>query len=340
MRKSDEILTLEKDNFVGQYFKGNKYNDCAVIFFPGAKLSEERTLPMAEFLINEGYNVLVVGYYLWRDLPKEMWGIPVDYAENAVKWLQNKEIKNIAVHGASTGSGYALLSASLIPEISCVVAVSPFEYVMEGMKNELIPQHCSQYTWKGKDVPYCSYAGLDKMSFMQAVRTFFKNRGDKYKLKDIGRYSYDTASISEEARIKIENMKADLLLIAPQFDNCWPSETSVPRMLQLLKEKGYSYKVESTIYEYGSHLLGYAPPEMIESKRKLYAKMMPVEKDYPVECEKARKDSTKLILDFIDKWAKEKTKQYEDSTENTKVIKNDLGQQIDIDTKNCEQTER
>lgn len=113
MRKSDEILSLEKDKFVGQFFKGNRYDDCAVIFFPGAKLSEEKTLSMAEFLINEGYNVLVVGYYLWREMRKEMWSIPVDYAENAVNWLKTKGIKKIAVHGASTGAGYALLVASL-----------------------------------------------------------------------------------------------------------------------------------------------------------------------------------------------------------------------------------
>lgn len=306
MRKSDKVLSLEKDKFVGQFFKGNKNEDCAVIFFPGAKLSEEKTLPMAEFLINEGYNVLVVGYYLWREMRKEMWSIPVDYAENAVNWLKTKNIKKIAVHGASTGAGYALLVASLIPEISCVVAVSPFEYVMEGMKNELIPQHCSQYTWHGKDLPYCSYAGLDKMSLMQAVRTFFKNRGNKYTLKDIGRYSYDTASISEESRIKIENMRADILLIAPQKDDCWPSEIAVPRMVKLLEEKNYSYKVQSTIYEYGSHLLGYVPIEMIESKKKLYEKMMPVEKVYPIECAKAREDSTKEIIDFINVWSNKK----------------------------------
>lgn len=54
-----------------------------------------------------------------------MYNIPVEYVERAVIELKRNGFEKIALHGISTGAGYALLCSSLIPEISCTIAVVP-----------------------------------------------------------------------------------------------------------------------------------------------------------------------------------------------------------------------
>lgn len=51
------------------------------------------------------------------------------------------------------------------------------------------------------------------------------------------------------------------------------------RAVESLHPEEKDREMVALYYVYGSHLSEYVPPEMIESKRKLYAKMMPVEKE-------------------------------------------------------------
>lgn len=49
---------------------------------------------MCKFLRDAGYNVLVLGFYMWKGLLDTLVSIPVDYAEKAVHWLKKeKKIK-------------------------------------------------------------------------------------------------------------------------------------------------------------------------------------------------------------------------------------------------------
>ena len=50
------------------------------------------------------------------------------------------------------------VSASLIPEISCIMPIVPFDYVMEGTTNSFKRLGRSVYTWHGQDVPYSPWA--------------------------------------------------------------------------------------------------------------------------------------------------------------------------------------
>lgn len=45
-----------------------------------------------------GYNVLVLGFYMWEGLPDALVSIPVDYAERAVHWLEDeKKIQSVEI---------------------------------------------------------------------------------------------------------------------------------------------------------------------------------------------------------------------------------------------------
>lgn len=299
----NEILcSLEKEGFIAHYFPGTKETNKAIIAVGGASCDEKTSIAMSGFLRKEGYNVLVLGFYLWKGLSKNLAKIPVDYAEKAVHWLKNTQgIEKIAMTGASTGAGYTLVCASLIPEITCVIPVVPFDYVMEGTTPQNKRLHCSVYTYKGKDLPYTESPMLDKGMF-----NWFKMsvKAEGYGLRRFMRFGYDYISenLNSDSRIKVENMNADVLLLAVKNDDCWPSDVAVPRIIEVLKNNNYSHKVESHIYEKGSHALVDGMDKSNVFTKIIMKVMIPTEKKYPKECEEARKDSFSRIIRFIQEW--------------------------------------
>ena len=295
-----ERCTLEKHGFEGIFFSGTICPDKVIIAAGGASCDEKTSVSMSGFLREAGYNVLVLGFYLWKGLSKELVSVPVDYVEKAVDWLKKeKGIKGIAMTAASTGAGYTLLAASLITEIECIIPVVPFDHVMEGTTNSFKRLGRSVYTWHNEDVPYSPWSlidqGLPKI-FMGAAKD--KNYG----LSRFMRYGYDHNPVTEESRIKVENMQADVLFLAVADDDAWPSDIAVERMVNILKENNYLYRVEWHTYEKASHALTDGLDEMKGYPKWALKHMLPAEKKWPKECEEARHDSFKRILRFIEEW--------------------------------------
>lgn len=294
--------TLEREGFNANYYPGNIETNKAIIVVGGASCGEKTCVSMAEFLIKAGYNVLVLGFYYWKGMSKDIASIPVDYVEKAVHYLLNKpKINKIAMTGPSTGGGYTLLCASLIPEITCIIPVVPFDYVFEGTTGNTKRKHCSVYTWHGKDIPYTPLELLD-MGLVKWLQLARKAPG--YGLTRFMRYGYDqmTPLLTEESRIRVENMNADVLLLAAKNDDCWPSEEAVPRIVERLKNTGYSHRVEFHVYEKGSHALVGGLEKADFLVKFLMKRMLPAEKKYPKECDEARNDSIRRILVFLQKW--------------------------------------
>jgi len=292
-----EKCNLNQHGFVGEYYQGNSKDDRAIISVGGASCNKKTSRFMAKHLIDSGFNVLVLSFYYWGGLSKELASVPVDYCEKAVKWLRKeKGIKKVGMTGPSTGGGYTLLCASLIPEITAICPVVPFDYVIEGTTKNNKRKYCSVYTFHGKDVPYTPSELLD-MGMKEWLKRAKQAKG--YGVKRFMRYGYDqlTPFLTEESRIKIENAHASILLFAAKNDDCWPSDEAVPRIVKSLKEKNYNYSVDFVIYEKGSHCL---PTNMGSGLMKLLVKLMiPSEKKYPDECDKARVDCQKRMIEFF-----------------------------------------
>ncbi len=299
---SEILCSLEKEGFIAHYFPGTKETSKAIIFVGGASCNERTSISMSGYLRKEGYNVLVLGFYLWKGLSKNLARIPVEYAQKAINWLKNTQgIEKIAMTGASTGAGYTLVCASLISDITCVIPVVPFDYIMEGTSPSNKRLHCSVYTYRGANLPYTETPMLDKgmLNWLKMAMN-----AKEYGLRRFMRFGYDymSKSLNPESRIKIENMNADVLFLAVKGDDCWPSDIAVPRMLKILEECNYSHRVESHIYEKGSHALADGLNEMNRITKLLMKTMIPTEKKHPQECEDARRDSFTRIIDFIEKW--------------------------------------
>ena len=296
------VCSLENEGFKAHYFPGTKEPYKAIIAVGGASCDEKTSIAMSGYLRKEGYNVLVLGFYMWKGLSKNLASIPVDYVEKAIKWLKEEQgIEKIAMTGVSTGAAYTLLCASLISDITCVVPVVPYEYVMEGTNSKNKRLHCSVYTWHGDDIPYTECPFLDN-----GMLNWFKmaKNAEGYGLRRFMRYGYDfmAQSLNPKSRIRIEDMNAEVLLLAVKDDDCWPSDVAVSRMLKVFAEKKYPHKVEWHIYEKGSHALSDGLDEMNGITKMIMKMMVPAEKKYPKECEEARQDSLQRIIEFIGKW--------------------------------------
>ncbi|MBR1764433.1 MAG: hypothetical protein IJ746_03465 [Ruminococcus sp.] len=219
----------------------------------------------------------------------------MEFAEKAVNVLKSEGFKKIAMYGISAGAKFAITAASLIPDVSLVIAGSPFDYTTEAFKGTKALNK-STFSWRGEPLPYDPTVTLHRNIISVLFRTAFSK---KYGKRRMLRGCYDENIQTEAARIKVENMHADFLMQCPGYDDCWPSDEAVPRMKKILEGNGYPYRVQATVYEKGSHLLCgdlMSSPEYLKSMRKI------LQAEYADQnaCNNAREDSMKEALEFLE----------------------------------------
>lgn len=292
-------LSLSEYGFYAYFRKGTANADKAMIVMSGSDGKKELAISHADIFLEEGYSVLVLGFYKWEGLSQDKSHISVDHMEKAVRWLLGRgDIVKVGVNSSSLGAQYALLCTSLISEISLVIASAPFDYVLECVDDKFKRTGCSTYTYQGEEIAYSPSVLLDE----GVPKLILKCALDKqYGLKRMMRFYYDKNPLTEESRIRVENMKADVLLLASENDDCWPAETASRRIDAVLKKNSYPYRVKTIIYEKGSHAVGNRLDD--KKMRKALRTMMPAEKKYPKECEAARIDSVRQIKDFLKEWS-------------------------------------
>lgn len=300
-------MTIEDEGFLGSFYKGEQYAEKAVLLVGGSGENRTSVEARAAILAREGFSVLAVGYYLWKPLSSQTVAIPLDYIERAIKWLQTKcllQITKIGMMGLSLGAAYTALCASYFPEIQCAVVVSGFDFVVEGCKNMIFRQHKSYFSLHGEDIPYEPAESLSHLP-----TTLRKWRKDvRYDSKAMNRFYYNECfqNRTDASRIKVEKAHCDWLFLAPGYDDTWPSDEAVKRMMRLLKESGYAHRYDCAVYEKGSHLLG-MPNEALKSMgrgdvakmQKILAHIFTMEKKYPQKCMNAREESYHRILAFL-----------------------------------------
>lgn len=307
MRRPDQMTTLEREGFLGSYYRGGRFADKAVIMVGGSGEVRSSVEARAAILAREGYSVLAVGYYLWEPLSRETVAIPLDYVERAIDWLLTKcpvQITGIGMIGLSLGAAYTALCGVHFPQIHCAVVISGFDFVVEGCKHMVIRQHKSYFTLHGEDIPYEPAQALSHLP--ATLRRWHKD--SRYGARAMNRFYYNECFLNrtDESRIQVENGNCDWLLVAPGYDDTWPSDEAVKRMMHVLKESRYPHRYECAVYEKGSHLLGMPGEALaamqggdIEKMQRLLKAMFTMEKKYPEECMAAREDSYQKILSFL-----------------------------------------
>ncbi len=72
--------------------------------------------------------MLALAYFGLENLPPELYEIPLEYLETAIRWMSNQPTVNadrLAVVGGSRGGELALLLGATFPKLRAVVACVP-----------------------------------------------------------------------------------------------------------------------------------------------------------------------------------------------------------------------
>lgn len=222
-----------------------------------------------------------------RRFTQKYWEIPIEYLGKASSWLKEKGYEKIGLYGVSKGAEYALAAASILSEFSCVIAVSPLDYVVEGLTSKSRLTNTSSWSYQGKGLPYVPL----KMKILRLLWKCIKE-----KQVNMG-FLYEEAlkHAKEEAAIRVENIQGSVLFISAKDDCIWPSDMASNRIMKRLKKNNFSFPYNHLSYTYASHLI---IPLRI-GKEKYFLS----EKNYPNECDECRSDSFRKTLQWLkDNW--------------------------------------
>ena len=285
-----ERITVKEAGFYGLYHEPeNPYDvETAVIVIGGSEGNENIPLNVGAMFAQRGIAALGVCYWNVEGLPDELVRVPIDPFEKAIEWLKDKGYKKIVLYGISKGAELALLCASLMEDVSGVIALSPMHCIWDGMHGNKSMfaktfSSVSEFIYKGKDFP-CMKADL---KYGPAIWNLLVHQEIDLSYM----YERPLKHFDESTAIPVENIKGNILFIYAEKDNMWPSKQAVEYMVNRLKEHNFAYTVECISYAKASHILvPLHPPQL---------KMFKVERKYPEDCRYNRDDAFERTIRWI-----------------------------------------
>ena len=281
-----KTASVQTEGFEGILYPGNGRKDKVLIVMSGSNGGMGLTQQEARFYHENGFPALALALFRTRQTPKDLSHVPVEYVENAINWLKKQGYERIGIDGTSKGSEMALLSASLLPELSCVIARVPSHFVSEGLSGKgksKAPSGTSCWSYQGKDLPYAPYRSRS-FNIMKMLL--------KEKELHIITFNRDK-DVKPEAVIPIEKIKAPVLLLSSRHDEVWPSFESAVLMDRKLTEAGFPYAHRHIVCEHMSHAMLTRLPWIFKMAFKS-------ERRHPKECRKEREDLKKTLLDWVE----------------------------------------
>lgn len=277
--------TVAKEGFEGIYFEANKKKDKVVIVISGSNGGMKMTKQCAEFYERNGISALAVALFKTKETQKDLDRVPIEYIEAAIHWLQKLGYQQIGIDGTSKGSEIALLSASMFPALSCVIARVPSHFVSEGLLvkgKAKMPSGTSCWSYHGKEIPYAPYNARK----FNVPKILLKEK--EMHLITINREK----TVKEEHIIPIEKINGPVLLLSALNDTVWPSYESGMYMEKRLQAKGFKYPFKHVAYPTMSHAM------MTEINR-IYRLAFKTERQNKKQCAVERTQLAEELLKWI-----------------------------------------
>lgn len=292
---------VEVERIEGNYLNGfhlkpdfKKFKG-VVITFGGSEGSPNYTV--AKDLAMSGYEVLSLFYFGMENQQKELVRVPLDFFEEVLDYIGEniEDGEEITLIGVSKGAELSLNLVVRYSEIDNVILISPGEYSYPGLiyssnETETTSEIQSSWTYKGEEVPFISFESGD---IKTGLRMFY-DMITYSPLSFRGAYesSANKADNQEEARIKVENTDANILLIAGTDDLMWQSEVAAENIYNKRPEK-----TEKLIYQGAGHI--FSIDRYVHADGMVLA--MGGNKEINAE---AQRDSNLKILSKLEEWHK------------------------------------
>ena len=281
----EERFKYLKDGFEGILYRAQRNDDRLLIVVQGLK-GLDLPSKYAAFFAGKGYSTLAMSYYGGEGQKKGMRAIPLEQFQAACDEMKRMGFKRIGIYGNSKGAGMALLAASVVPDISLVIAASSFGHIMQGTGGPGEDPCKAMVSFNGRDFPYVKKERLFSSFIGRCVR--------EHNIKLL--YFFDEWDIkgTSENEIPVERINGDILFLTSTHDESVPAKRDAELLVKRLQRSGFKHGFKHINSETGSHNLGYFP---------VNNNMLPREKKYPEECQKAREETLAIILNSLEKWS-------------------------------------
>ena len=237
---------------------------------------------------------------------------PLERIEAAVRFLQENGHSKIGIIGLSTTGMVALAAASLIPDITLTVALSPSDFVMEGFyQDNLDGMHErpgdgeSTLTWRGEPLPYLPYA-YRHPDYWKKIQADTKASGDMVVSRPMFDESEEKHPLQEAEKIKVENIHGHIIFGGAEDDVLWDTCKYIRRMVARLGEKEHACTFEAVTREHGTHfvlpegmLKGMAPNWLVDF---FVTYAFKEAKGFTKECRETRLELEHSISRAIARW--------------------------------------
>jgi dienelactone hydrolase len=211
-------------------------------------VSEHRSALLA----SHGYAALSLAYFRHAGLPRGLVNIPLEYFENAIRWLRGQSWRHgefLAVWGTSRGGELALLLGSQMREINAVVAHVPSGVLHGGFGAEEASDSrpCAAWTYRGQPLPYLQ----ENNTAEDPVAVDY----GKPPIAETPRYLalLRDRNAVERATIPVEKIQGPILLVSGKDDQMWPSSELAEIAMRRLKEHAHAFRFEHLSYDGAGH---------------------------------------------------------------------------------------
>lgn len=203
----------------------------------------------AGVLAERGFAVLALNYvaysYVGGGIPgvePTLANVPVETIDRARRFLATRpEVRadRIGLIGVSKGAELTLVAAAYFPWVKAAVACVPSDIVWAGYGREPRPgELLSSWTWRGVPLPFVPYDRYEDV---------FSGKATAAEVHARSRAKAEAAMVAA-SRIRVERIRAPVLLIGGGKDQVWPSAP----MTEAVKQR-MGRRAEALVFPDGSH---------------------------------------------------------------------------------------
>lgn len=201
-------------------------------------------------LASHGIPTLAVKWFGEEEpLPDQLSRVPVEYVQQAMEWLRSRDAvidDEVGLVGHSKGAEYALLTATVDDDdVGAVVAIAPSAYVWQSPT-----QGVSETSWTVDGEPRPAVPQPENPQPPERVRGRTKTVGT---LEDAIERASEAALAA--ARIPVEEITGDVLLVAGGRDGVWPSVRMAETMVERLDTADFAHEYEVLVYPDAGHVI-------------------------------------------------------------------------------------
>lgn len=254
-----EKKEIREQGVIGElFYPKDRQANPSIITIPGA--GRFLDVCIAQILASHGYTVLALAYFGYPGLPEKLSLIPLEYFENAIRWLQKQPQVNgnkVALVGQSTGAEVVLLMASLFPdEVDAAIVYSP-SHLIHGDNSS--PHEKSAWTLKNKPLPFMPFPSYEQGQLaVKEGQVKFHEGTIEDPIPWTPYYLYALKKFSgsvKAATIPVEHIRCPLLIFSGNDDEQWPSFVAGQKIIERLDFMGSKIKRNYINFPHaGNHL--------------------------------------------------------------------------------------